>query len=179
MDQMVVRKIKLGILSDTHDNLSFTIRWVDFFKGENVDGIVHLGDNNSPFIFKNVFNKFQGKGYAVLGNNDGDRILISNMAYNFNIKIAEQIMIQEIDGLRMLLMHGFGSPEQTKLIAHSFAKSRDYDVVLYGHTHEALIENLNGILVVNPGEAGGILTGKPTAAIMQTKPLSIRIVSLP
>jgi putative phosphoesterase len=101
------------------------------------------------------------------------------MAYNFNIKIAEQIMIQEIDGLRMLLMHGFGSPEQTKLIAHSFAKSRDYDVVLYGHTHEALVENLNGILVVNPGEAGGILTGKPTAAIMQTKPLSIRIVSLP
>ncbi|MEM0021032.1 MAG: metallophosphoesterase [Fervidicoccaceae archaeon] len=170
--------MRIGVLSDTHDNLSLALKWAEFFKKENVDLLIHLGDNNSPFIFKNIFDKFQGRGYSIMGNNDGDRMLMVRLAGAFNIKIAEGIMVQEIDGMRFVLMHGFGSPEQTKLIVESLAKSNNFQAVLYGHTHEAAVEKFGNVLVLNPGEGGGILTGKASAAILETKPLTAKLVYL-
>ncbi|MGC9114708.1 MAG: metallophosphoesterase [Fervidicoccaceae archaeon] len=170
--------MKIGVISDTHDNLALATKWARFFEREKVNAIVHLGDNNSPFIFKNIFEKFQGMGYAVLGNNDGDRVLIGRLANVFNIKIAEYIMIQEIDGMKIIFMHGFGSPEQTRLIVDSLAKSGNFSAILYGHTHEPRVETLYGTFILNPGEGGGVLTGKATVALLQTKPLSARIIGL-
>jgi len=170
--------LKIGVISDTHDNLAYAMRWAEFFKKENVDAVIHLGDNNSPFIFKNIFDKFQGRGFAVLGNNDGDRLLISKLAGLFNIKISEYIAVHEIDGMKFVLMHGFGSPEQTRMIVESLAKSMNFSAVLYGHTHEPKVENQYGTLILNPGEAGGILTGRATAAILYTKPLSAKIIEI-
>jgi len=53
-----------------------------------------------------------------------------------------------------------------------------YDVIVYGHTHEAKTYKKRRTLVINPGETCGYLTGKPTVAILNTQMLDVRVVSL-
>ncbi|MCJ7643470.1 MAG: metallophosphoesterase family protein, partial [Candidatus Aminicenantes bacterium] len=43
-----------------------------------------------------------------------------------------------------------------------------YDVLVFGHTHKAEVRREGGVVVVNPGEAGGWLHGRSTAAFLRT-----------
>lgn len=54
-------------------------------------------------------------------------------------------------GLTLEATHGheLGSPTPEKLLAAS-----DADIIVYGHTHRALVHRARGRLVVNPGAAG-------------------------
>lgn len=54
-------------------------------------------------------------------------------------------------GLRIDVTHGheLGSPTPQKLLARY-----DGDVIVFGHTHRALVHREGGRLVVNPGAAG-------------------------
>ncbi|MBN2288161.1 MAG: metallophosphoesterase family protein, partial [Candidatus Glassbacteria bacterium] len=56
------------------------------------------------------------------------------------------------------------------------------DVVIYGHTHQVVVERPQGEdtlpLVLNPGECGGWLTGDPTVALLDTDTLEVEVVSL-
>ncbi len=57
----------------------------------------------------------------------------------------------ELEGLRVHRSHGheLGSPRPDNLVERYQA-----DVIVYGHTHKALIEARGVTLVVNPGAAG-------------------------
>ena len=57
----------------------------------------------------------------------------------------------ELEGVRVHVSHGheLGSPSPETLLARYAA-----DVIVYGHTHKALIERAGNRLVVNPGAAG-------------------------
>jgi len=70
--------MKIGIISDTHDNLLQIKKAVDIFNQEKVDLVLHAGDFVSPFTaleFKNLNCSLKG----VFGNNDGDKILLRKM----------------------------------------------------------------------------------------------------
>lgn len=64
--------------------------------------------------------------------------------------LAESIDM-EIGGVRIHVSHGdeLGSPTPAKLVTRY-----DADVIVYGHTHRAVIERLGRQLIVNPGAAG-------------------------
>ncbi len=47
-----------------------------------------------------------------------------------------------------------------------------------GHTHWPKIEKIDGVLVVNPGEASGWLTGKKTIALVDLNTLEAEIIEL-
>jgi hypothetical protein len=53
-----------------------------------------------------------------------------------------------------------------------------YDIIIHGHTHEAKTYHKGRTLVINPGEACGYLTGKPTIATLDTKTLDVKIILL-
>ena len=48
------KKMKLGIISDTHDNVPMITKAVEFFNNANVDAVMHAGDYVSPFSLKPV-----------------------------------------------------------------------------------------------------------------------------
>ena len=56
-----------------------------------------------------------------------------------------------IGGLRIHVSHGHevGSPTPERLLA-----KYDADVIVYGHTHQQMVVEADGRLVVNPGAAG-------------------------
>lgn len=168
----------LGVVSDTHDNYASTDALASVLKEERVDYVIHLGDFISPFIFKRVFSGWENRGFAVTGNNDGEIMLLFKVAGEMGVTLKTYPYAVRLGGRRVLLMHGFGSVEETLELARAILKGGSYDVVLYGHTHQRNVETHNGKLLLNPGEASGYLTGKRTIAILDLSTLDFKFVEL-
>ncbi|MYK18171.1 hypothetical protein F4055_08395 [Candidatus Poribacteria bacterium] len=62
-------------------------------------------------------------------------------------------------------------------LAIPIAKSGDYDIVIYGHTHQIDIQKGQSLLL-NPGETGGWTTGKATVAVVDLATLEATIHEL-
>ena len=61
--------MKIGIVSDTHNNIELAQKAIKIFEKNNVDLIVHAGDITSPKML-GLFKDFKCK--FVLGNGDID-----------------------------------------------------------------------------------------------------------
>jgi hypothetical protein len=124
--------VRIGLVSDTHG--LFRPELVDAFAG--VDRILHAGDVGEGVL-------------AALG------ALAPVMAVAGNTDFDDPRLMPAIDlaleGVTIHVSHGheLGQPRPESLVARYSAK-----VVVYGHTHEALVQRLDGRLVVNPGAAG-------------------------
>ncbi len=171
--------MKLGILSDTHDNLPAIERIVERLNAEKVDLVLHAGDFVSPFT-AGPLGKLDAPLVGVFGNNDGDRLHLARRFDGIGAIYAGHHAF-EVDGVRVVLMH---EPKSIDTLAASGA----YDLVIYGHTHEVDVRPGSqagsgpqaapgrSAAVVNPGEACGWLTGRSTAALFDTRTLTAEIV---
>ncbi len=164
-------------MSDSHDNTSKVSLAVEFFNNVGADVVFHLGDIISPFTLK-ILGGLEAEVYVLYGNNDGDKVLLSKTAREIGVNISDQPLVLELGGLKVIAIHGWGSREYTKGIVEAFASSGKYDIVLYGHTHEVEVRRLDKVLVVNPGEVHGYLSGRSTIALIDTKKMSTKVVKL-
>jgi putative phosphoesterase len=126
--------MKIGVISDTHNYLDPRIPGM--FAG--VDHILHAGDIGDPFI---IFELQQiAPVTAVLGNND----------IGLSFKQTEVI---ELAGRKFLIHHIVFPPSPADQVRNRIAHERPA-VVVFGHTHKAFNETINGILFFNPGYSG-------------------------
>jgi len=160
--------MKLGILSDSHDNLPALVRIVERFNAENVDLVLHAGDFVSPFTAIPM-SKLRAPLVGVFGNNDGDRLCLTRRFDGIGT-LHPGYHVFEVDGLRAVLMH---EPKSIDALVASGA----YDLVVYGHTHEVDVRS-GRPAVVNPGEAGGWLTGRSTAVVFDTRAMTGEVVEI-
>jgi len=163
--------LKIGVISDTHDNLDAIKRAVAYFTKE-VELIIHAGDVVAPFsakIFKEAKNI---PVYGVLGNNDGELLTIE-VFNKLGGNVKRQFNAFTMDNRRIAVMHG----EMLEVI-EALILSKMYDIVISGHTHDPKIEKKDGVLHVNPGENCGYLTGKSTIAIIDTVTLTAVIIEV-
>ena len=160
--------MKIGILSDTHDNLPAIERIVERFGAEKVDLVLHAGDFVSPFT-ATPLGKLRVPLVGVFGNNDGDRLYLTRRFDGIGT-IYPGYHTFEVDGVRCVLMH---EPKSIDALAASGA----YDLIVYGHTHTVDVRPGNPAssagpgrpAVVNPGEACGWLTGRSTTVLFDTR----------
>ncbi len=147
--------MKIGIVSDTHDNIPAIEAAVELFNKRCVDFVLHLGDIVSPFCF-DTFNRLKMDFLGVFGNNDGEWLYLEEKAKNRLFKPPYEI---ELDNKSFILMHEpFGIEKLAK----------EYDYCLYGHLHKIDIRKTKRGHIINPGELCGYLTGKKTLAILDT-----------
>jgi predicted phosphodiesterase len=52
------------------------------------------------------------------------------------------------------------------------------DFLIYGHTHKSDIRRAGRTLIINPGEAGGWLSGRCTAVVLDPESREAEILSL-
>ena len=153
--------MRVAIISDIHDNipkLRAALRRL-----EGVGAVLCLGDLCSPFTVRELGDGFRGPIHIVFGNNDGDQYRIADVAKKYpHIRIHGEYADLEIDGRTFSLNHYDD-------IARAIAATEKHDVVCYGHSHRLVIERKGSTLVVNPGEIFGLLTGKSTFVIYDTK----------
>ncbi len=165
-----VFNLKIGVISDTHDNLDAIRRAVSYF-AKHATIIIHAGDVIAPFSAK-IFKEANIPVYGVLGNNDGE--LLTREVFNkLGGKVKRQFNAFTMDNRRIAVMHG----EMAEVI-EALILSKMYDIVISGHTHDPKIEKNDGVLHVNPGENCGYLTGKSTIAIIDTATLTADIIEV-
>lgn len=136
-------KMKIGIISDTHDNVQNILRAVKIFKDKEVKLVLHCGDVISPksiTFFKGVVVKF------VAGNCDGDIHNLKEKAATVGSEYLGEIAEIVLEKKKILVYHG-----QDKQKLDKFIKSLKYNYVLTGHTHQLRDERVGETRVLNPG----------------------------
>ncbi len=126
---------KLIIFSDTHGNRK-SVEALRPLIAEN-DIVVHLGDGVADL--REITREFPEKTYACAGNCD------------FFSPYPEGGII-EAEKFRIFYCHGHNYGVKRELTAlAAAAKARGCSIALYGHTHRAKIEKIDGITLINPG----------------------------
>jgi uncharacterized protein len=150
--------MRIAILSDTHDNI-----WVleQLLAGLQADTLLFCGDFCAPFSLAQIAEGFRGPVHVVFGNNDGDKLLMSQIASRFShVTLHGDLAELELDGRKVVVSH---YPQ----IGRALARSGVYDLVCYGHSHESTVEQVGSAVLVNPGEVMGRF-GRSTYAVYDT-----------
>lgn len=140
---------RLLILSDSHRFLEPMVRAVEHVKP---DYIFHLGDLSADAqqLAQRVM---QIPVLSVTGNCD------------FLDRSQEQRMM-ELEGVKILLCHGHRyHVKSTLLPLYLAARENGVRLALFGHTHAALLEEKDGITLLNPGSCGP--TMRPSCAVVE------------
>jgi putative phosphoesterase len=153
--------MKIGLISDTHDNIQNIRKAISLFSNRNVSFVVHAGDIVSP----EAVEAFQGvKLIAVLGNNDLEINGLTKAFDKIGGQLKGEFCVMEYDDLIFAIYHGTNSRKKELLI-----RSGRYHVVVCGHTHKMQYKKFGRTLVINPGTANGWFFGyNATAAIFDT-----------
>jgi hypothetical protein len=159
----------IGILSDSHDNLTRVRQAVRLFNDAGCSLVIHAGDFVAPFTVDELRN-LRAPIKAVFGNCDGEKAGLAR-AFQGIGEIADGPLAFSHAGLRFAVVHLDSS-------ASTQAASKLFDVVAFGHTHRPLVESRDGVLLINPGEAGGWLRGKSTVALLDPAALTADIITL-
>ena len=128
--------MKIGIISDTHGLLRPQV----FEHFEGVEHILHAGDLGPLELLAEL--EAIAPVTIVWGNTDGMEVCA---------RLPETAMLT-LDGIQVVVIHGhqLGSPTPRRLAAaHPGA-----GLVVFGHTHQPLVERIGDTLLVNPGSAG-------------------------
>jgi len=168
-----VKELKIGIISDTHDNLPLVAKAIKRLNQEQVRLVLHAGDYVAPFAVVR-FKQLDARLIGVFGNNDGDHAFLKKRFAE--IKTAEirgNFAEVKVDGLKIALLHG----EEEELL-QSLINTESYDVVVHGHFHEAKIYKKGKTIIINPGEVCGYLSEKSTIALLDTETKEAKIVQL-
>ncbi len=121
---------RVGVLSDTHGNLGYLERTLDFLAGFEIDAVCHLGDDYE----------------------DGDLIQERGMTLHrvpgtysplYRDNLVPRKLQVEFAGRKLTLVHSPGD-----LTEADYSRA---DVLLYGHTHRFEIRRVERTLILNPG----------------------------
>ncbi len=154
--------VKIAVCSDIHDNLSALEAALEGMREAGADVLLFCGDFNAPFTLKALAEGFPGPVHVVWGNNDGDKWLLTEIARQCDNVTLHGIFAEiELDTYRVAMVHYVR-------LGRALAHADLYDLVCYGHDHDAHQEWVGDTLLLNPGEMMGRF-GAPTYAIVDSE----------
>jgi uncharacterized protein len=150
--------MRIGVVSDTHGHMANTLAAINLLESQEVARVLHCGDIGTeaiPALFKAWPTDF------VFGNCDYGRDELATVIREAGLTCRGVFGDLEIEGRRVALIH---SDDHRKF--HEVINGGRFDLVCYGHTHVAKIEQIGRTMVLNPG------------ALYRANPHSIAIVEL-
>lgn len=141
--------MKLGILSDTHNNADNTRVALETFRERGISQLIHCGDITTPEIV-HLFAGWQV--VFVFGNMDRSHSDLIDAAKRIGVAPPQTGRTLEIGDKQIGVTHGHDPNALFHLMM-----SGNYDYVLHGHTHERRNEyrSAYGVRLINPGSLGG------------------------
>jgi putative phosphoesterase len=168
MDATLISGKRFGLTADTHD---VKVDWPAIVSGLNiawgrVDAILHCGDLTSPEALKSL--AAVAPIYATRSDGDPPPCLPT---------LANGPRVLEIEGLRIGLTFALPADAMTGRASAELFEG-PVAVCVYGGTHESRIEEVDGVLFVNPGSPS--LAKSRTAAVLSIsdKRVSAEIVQI-
>jgi putative phosphoesterase len=148
-------RMKLCIVSDSHDRADALARAVQEGAAAGATAVIHCGD----LIGTNTLRSAMSAGlvvHLIHGNNLGDPLSLQRLSYESGGQVRYHGVDARIElgGRRIFVVH---YPEY----GHAMACTGDWDLVCCGHSHSAAIEcvaNVKGgaTWLVNPGTVAGL-----------------------
>lgn len=151
--------MRLGIVSDSHGHVELTRPAITMLDSLEVERVLHCGDIGSAEVVE-MFAPWPTA--FVFGNCDYNHADLRQAIESAGLTCHGAFGKIEIEGCRIALLHS-----DDRRLFDDVTTSGEWDLVCYGHTHVAKIEQIGKTLVVNPG------------AIYRANPHSIAIVELP
>ncbi len=154
-------------MSDSHDRWDHLEQAINQANDAGCTLLLFAGDLIAPPGL-DVLETFNGDVKFVWGNNEGERVAMTRkMDASDKITLCDEIYDDTVDGIKIFMNH---YPHVSRLAA----KSGDYDVCIFGHTHQYHEEAVNNTLLINPGEIQGHRTGQSSFMILDTKTKEIK-----
>lgn len=159
----------IGVMADSHDNIVMVRKAVSLFREMKCDLVIHAGDFIAPFAAREL-GGLSCPVKAVFGNCDGEKEGLRKTIEAFG-EIAPEPLAFKYAGKNFLVTHVHHSLK-------SYLLSSNYDVIIYGHTHKPAVKRKERVLLLNPGETGGWLSGKSTVALLDPLTLEADVIPL-
>lgn len=141
-------------MSDSHDRWDYLEQAINIANRENCGILLFTGDLVAPPGIP-ILEKFNGQVKFVWGNNEGERVGITRkIDASDNIELGGEYFEGKVEGLKIFMNH---YPRLVELAA----KSGEFDLCIFGHTHEYLNNKVNNCILLNPGEIQGYKTNEP------------------
>jgi putative phosphoesterase len=134
--------MKIGILSDTHDQVERTSRAVAELIRGGAEALVHCGDLTVPAV---VLECGGLPCYFVFGNNDFDEPGLLRAMARIGGHCLGRGGEVALGGRRVAVTHGDSAHEVRRLLG------ADPDYLLSGHSHRAADERRGATRRINPG----------------------------
>jgi putative phosphoesterase len=134
--------MRIGILSDTHNEVERTSLAVRRLIDEGAEALIHCGDLTGPDV---VYECAGLPAHFVFGNNDYDLAGLRRAMGAIGAVCLGRSGLIELGGKRIAVTHG----DSTKEISRLAAEAPDY--LFFGHSHWAADERNGATRWVNPG----------------------------
>ncbi len=159
--------MRIGVVSDTHNNLKSVRTIVELFNEAAVARVVHTGDITQAKTL-DLFAGLNAPLFGVFGNNDCEReslgLAIERHGFTFEEPPFEWVW----HDCRIVVVH---DPRDLERLA-----TNRHDLALHGHTHLYRHEHSGRRLEFNPGECAGHLTGYNAVGIIDLEDLHTELL---
>ena len=143
----------IGVISDTHNHLYPEVKALL----DGVDHIIHAGDVCSPTLLSEL--RRIAPLTVVRGNCDAG-------AWADALPVRAEFAL---GGVRVVMGH-IGGQLREEATARGSGPG-GLDIVVFGHSHQPMVEQKGGVLYLNPGSAGPRRYGRPrTMAFLRIAP---------
>lgn len=141
--------MKIGVLSDTHDNLTNLVPVLETFKERGIKTLIHCGDLTSL----DMISHFKGfRMIYTIGNMDVATGAIKKRIEKMNTdNFAGMVYRGKLDGVPVAVTHSHIDGKVMELV-----QEQRFKWIFHGHTHEKRDEVVRGVRIVNPGALGGL-----------------------
>jgi len=159
--------MRIGIVSDTHNNLKNVRRIVELFNAASVERVIHTGDISQAKTL-DVLAELNAPMVGVFGNNDEERESLAAAIDRHGMQFVDPPLLLNWHNRSIVVVHdpleleGVQTPEQ--------------DLVLHGHTHRQRIEHLGEQLIFNPGECAGHMQGYNAIGVVDLETMTPEIL---
>ncbi len=146
--------MKIGIVSDSHDNIALLCAAVADAKQRGAEAILHCGDIVAPSTLGKA-QQYDLPLHVIHGNNTGDLYTLAKLSHaSSNIFYYGQDASFTLNEKRIFIVH---YPHY----ARAMAITGDYDLVCCGHSHNISVKNVinnkgTQTTICNPGTVGGV-----------------------
>ena len=159
--------MRIGVVSDTHNNLSNVACIVELFNDAGVERVVHTGDITQAKTL-DALAGLRAPLVGVYGNNDVEREALDAAAARHGFEFTDPPLRLTWASRRIVVVHDPLELDPELRTGH--------DVVLFGHIHSRVIEREGGRLCFNPGECAGHMQGYNAVGVVDLATLATELL---
>ncbi len=159
--------MRVGVVSDTHNNIQNIENIIHIFNKEEVDLVIHTGDVSKAETLR-LFSSLKCPMAGVFGNNDRSEKGLEEVCRELNFNFQEPPLSLTLKDKKIAIFH------EPELIDRYIQEHEGVQLIIHGHTHRYREETLDNIIFFNPGESAGFLKGKNALGIINLDNLKIK-----